>query len=292
MLLPKSAHAEALQLPDAEALGNWALRALETHLRRALRRADDLVADGGASRELRVARVSAARDASGPRGPIVLWRVPLRADMGEAVHAVETATASALVDALLGSPTADTSDQGLTALDCAILGAWAAQLASRLLGPVLDPGSRGAVQVEQAKKWRMRLASEDGVAVLLELRAGEACGSLAISLPTRAALKLAASALPASRSREVIAVQLRSARVQVQARLITTTLSLAEVASLRSGDTLVLDVAPGDGAELLINGRGKFVGKAGFMDGRIAFQVCSRTAPGAGHAGAKSGEAT
>jgi len=275
MLLRESTRARALELPRADALGTWAGTALEAHFRRALLRAEEVVGDGGAPREVDVLRVCEAKEKSIARGPVALWRGQLRGDVGEAVHMLDMEVASALVDALLGSA-ATTAGRTLTSVDRAILSEWAAQLSSSLLGPVLDAGARDTLRVESHADSPVPSSGDGCVEALFRVRANGVSGELAIWLPTGAALRLAGSAAQPRRAREVMDEQLQSARVDVQARLITTTLSLADVASLRPGDILALDVAPGDSAELLVNGSSKFVGKAGFMDGRLAFQISGR----------------
>ena len=294
MLLPQSTACEVLRLPRADELTHRALTALEAHFRRALRRAEELFGDGGAPREVALVRVREADGPSGLQSPMkmdspssVLWRVQLRADMGEAIHVMESRAASALVDALLGSPhsraaqSPDGAEGTLSAVDCAVLREWIGRLASRLLGPVLDPDAQRTARLEQTHDGTAASVAANGtprptVHALFQVRANGVSGSLVLSLPTPAALKLAAASAPHRGSREVLGQQLRAARVHVQARLITTTLSLADVRSLEPGDVLALDVAPGDSAELLVNGAEKLTGKAGFMDGRLAFQVSGR----------------
>jgi len=276
MLLPASTHTEALQLPRAGDLTRVAAASLESHFHRALRGAEDVVGGGGAPRQIVYTGLCREDEGAATRGQVVRWRPRLRDAMGEAVCLLEARVASALVDALLGSAAATDRD-GLIELDCAILGEWGAALARRLLGPVLDPGTRGALQAEAGGGGFVPEPGEAWAGALFQLRTCGVAGRLVLWLPVVAALRLGASAAHGSRSRARLAEQLSGSRADVQARLITTTLSVAELRGLQPGDVLVLDMAPEDGAELLVNGRSKFVGKAGFMDGRLAFEVGGRS---------------
>jgi flagellar motor switch protein FliM len=280
MLIREPTGTEALKLPRADALSAAALTALARHFRRALRRAEDVVGSGGAPRDVALLHVRPASGALIEQDPVVLWRVSLREGMGEAVQVLEREVASAMVDALLGCATTAGGGERLSALDCEVLSEWAGRLTGVLLGPVLDQVGRRTVELEQTSPPAEALPPGSLCSEMAEarfrVRADETQGDLALWLPTEAALRLAASAGGGWASPEVVGERLRSARIDVQARLVVATLSVQDVASLEPGDVLALDVRPGDGAELLVNGSAKFAGKAGFMDGRLAFQVSGR----------------
>ncbi|MFQ5809470.1 MAG: FliM/FliN family flagellar motor switch protein [Armatimonadota bacterium] len=282
MLISESTDTRALELPHADELSAAALTALERHFQRALRRAEEMLGSGGGPREVALVEVCRASEAPTGKGPLLWWRAPLRDGLGEAVHALDGGVASAMVDALLGCPTTTGGDR-LSALDREVLSEWARRLTGVLLGPVLEGVGRGGVQFEGTGG--RRTGSElpvppGGAEVRFRVRANEVDGDLALWLPVEAALRLARSGAGYWPSREALGEQLQSARVDVQARLITATLPVQDVASLEPGDVLALDVGPGDGAELLVNGSAKFAGKAGFMDGRLAFQVSGRADSG------------
>jgi len=188
--------------------------------------------------------------------------------------AVDPSFGSELVDVLLGCQAA-AAPRPLSEVDLAVLGGWLQQACTRLLSALA--GGRGVPEVSLGKL-RVNPLPPDAIGehMLAEFgRAPEGATVLELHLSAPATRRVAGlEPAPGSpRTRRALEGALRRVRVRLQARLLETKLPAGDVMGLAVGDVIVLDMGPRELAQLLVNGRPKFSGRAGVMNGVLSFEV-------------------
>lgn len=190
--------------------------------------------------------------------------------------AVAPSFGSRLVDALLGCEAAGEA-RSLSEVDLAVLGDWLQHACTRLLGAVAAGRTLPEVRLGKLRV-NPRPPDAMGEHVLAGFsQAPEGDSVLELRLPAPTARRLAGlEAAPAGpRARVGLEAALRRLRLRLQARLLVTELPAADVLNLAVGDVIVLDTVPEESAELLVNGRPKFSGRAGVMQGLLSFEVAA-----------------